>query len=108
MIFTPPSGGVVRSADTDVSDLTSAKRAGDAHWVDETTIEIPFDPEPTDAEQELIVRRLLTRDGAEETAVCAMQAVLDSLTETDPLTTAVRLLLNDRLGRLDPMSEETS
>ena len=107
MMLTPPEGGLARPADTDVSDLTASVRSGSPRWVDDgATIEIPFDPEPSEAEQELIVRRLLTADDAEESAVARMHDLLDQLTASDPLTTAVRLLLCDRLGRLDTTAED--
>lgn len=101
MIVTPPPEGLARPADTDVSDLTSAKRNGPAKWIDETTIEIPFKTEPTEAEQELIVRRLLTRDEAEETQTETMQTILAKVTGTDAVSQAVRLLLQDRLAFLN-------
>lgn len=100
MIFTPPPEGLARPADVDVSDLTDARRTGPARWLDANTLEIPFDAEPTDIEREAITRRLLTRDDDEESSVTRMQAALDGLTGTDPLTEAVRLLLADRLAFL--------
>ena len=51
--------------DLDFSDLTTAVRDG-AAWSDGTYIYIPFAPEPTPAEQERILIRIMTVDAAQE------------------------------------------
>lgn len=86
-----------RPADTDMSDLTAAKRDGDPEWVDGDLV-IPFSPEPTPDEQAAIRLRLLTRDAAHEAQVAAMQGVLAAIAgKSDPLSTGLRLLLNAQL-----------
>lgn len=62
-----PNGMLKRPADTDVSDLTAAKRTGEAYWDEDDVLVVPFDTEPTTAEQTLIERRLTTDTSVEET-----------------------------------------
>jgi hypothetical protein len=104
MILHVPEGGLSRSSDVDLSDLTTAARAGGASWVGDQTLEIPFDTEPTDAEQAAIRLRLLTRDAAHEAQVKAMRSALTELraSPTTPreLADAVALLLEVELGDL--------
>jgi len=57
---------LARPADVDLSDLTTANRVGPAHWVDDTTLEIPFDRELTTAETAAIRNRLITPDASME------------------------------------------
>lgn len=83
------------------SDLTSAVVVGAFRWLGEGLLEIPFDPEPTPAEQDAIRRRLLTRDEAQETRLVRMREVADALADDDrPLAKGVRLLLEERLAQL--------
>lgn len=96
-----PVGAPLRSAETDISDLTSSVRVGTPSWVDESTLEIPLDPEPSEAEQAKIRRRLLTRDSTQENRVASMQEIRAALAaDKSPIAAAVRLLLADRLGPL--------
>lgn len=95
---------LVRSADdTDVSDLTAAVRSGAASWLEDGSLSIPFDPEPTDAEQERIRRRLMTPTDDQETRVGKLVAAHAALvSDTSPAAVALRLLIEDRLGPLLP------
>lgn len=103
MRLTIPPGGALRAGVVDVSDLTDSTRTGAPRWLDETTLELPFDPEPTDAEQTLIRRRLLTRDAAHEARVAALLASAADLSTPASLASAVRLLLTEALeGIEDP------
>lgn len=83
----------------DFSDLTTSPRSGPAAW-DGDALVLPFDPEPSEAEQSAIRLRLLTRDAAHEAQVTQMRAALNDLAGDDPLTNAVRLLLDVQLGPL--------
>jgi hypothetical protein len=49
---------LARPADTDVSDLTSAKRTGSPIWTEDGGLEIPFDRVLTPAEVKAITVRL--------------------------------------------------
>lgn len=62
-----PSGQLKKQVvdDVDMSDLTASKRTGDAYWDPDNVLVIPFDKEPTAAEQEAIKQRL-TSDGSVE------------------------------------------
>lgn len=92
---------ILRPADTDMSDLTAAARDGDAGWLEDGSLSIPFSPEPTPAEQSRILRRLLTASPADEAVVAALvDAYADLADRTTPTATAVRLLIQDRLGPL--------
>ncbi len=70
------SSGLLRP-DADFSDLTASVRTGSATW-DDDALCIPFDPEPSPAEQVLIRRRLMTRDNAHEAWVAAVVAARDA------------------------------
>lgn len=88
---------VARSASVDVSDLTAAQRTDEApYWCDDGRLVLPFDPEPTDAEQHLIIRRLLTATPDEEAWV---GQVVDAY-DTGDDSALLRLLAQDRLGPL--------
>lgn len=97
MIFV---GSLARNVDaTDLSDLTASVRTGPATWGEDGTLMIPFDLEPSAAEQLLIRRRLVTRDADEEAGVAAMvttRAALRTVTQTT-LTRAVVALLDSVL-----------
>ena len=74
-----PIRTVARSVDdTDLSDLTTAKRTGPAMWT-ENGLEIPFSRTLTDSEVAAITRRLTSADGAEE----QLRAVLTSASSSD-------------------------
>ena len=105
MILTLTHAPVLRGPSAvDLSDLTASCMTGDAAWVDATTLDIPFDTEPTATERAAIVRRLLTRDAAHEAQVKAMQEALAALpvSPTSPTERAVVLLLRAELGPLAP------
>lgn len=100
----PEDNQIKRPVDaTPFSDLTSAKQTGDAYWREDGTLVIPFDREPSAAEQKAIVRRLCTADAAEEARVKAMQECLAAIpeepgtlatpSESAAVRKAVRLLL---------------
>ena len=92
---------LVRPASIDVSDLTSAPRAGAPAWTEGGALSIPFDPEPTESEQGQIRRRLLTKTPEEEAWVGALlDAYADLAEDPTPVATATRLLIQDRLGPL--------
>lgn len=62
---------------------------------------LPFDKEPSEAEQAKIRRRLLTRDVWHEGRVAAMQDALKGIADDpSPMAAAVRLLLVAQLGPL--------
>lgn len=99
MIFDPP-GPLLRGGDTDVSDLTDSQRTGPAYWEDGALV-LPFDVDPTPAEQALICRRLMTRDAAHETWVGAVSDALAAIPETDPCRPLLVLLVSDALRGID-------
>ncbi len=92
---------MVRPANTDVSDLTTARRDGDASWEADGSLVLPFCPEPSDDEQHLIVRRLLTRDAAEARIVTALADQYDALDPAVPAENVLRLLVEARIGRIE-------
>lgn len=98
MIVDVPAG-VTPRADIDLSDLTASVRAGDARWVGESTLEIPFDSEPTPAEQRRIRRRLLTSDAAQEQMVAELLSAGNAMPD-GPVAKVLRLLIRERLGPL--------
>lgn len=59
-------GNLLKRADADLADLTSSKRTGPASWDEGDVLVIPFDTDPSEAEQEAIRRRLVTADAVEE------------------------------------------
>ncbi len=70
MIFDMTGLRIERPIDeTDFSDLTTtsgAVRSGPSQWVGETQLEIPFTPEAAESERWPILRRIITKDAAEE------------------------------------------
>lgn len=92
---------VVRPVDdTDLSDLTTAKRLGPAAWASDGVLEIPFDRPLTDAETAAIERRLTTRDGDEEQQRATLEAYLSLTSPTtaqtrDALRALIRRYLSD-------------
>lgn len=100
MRITVPVTGLVRPATVDLSDLTASTRLGEAYWAG-SDLEIPFDPEPSPAEQKAIRLRLLTRDAAHEDRVVAMATAADNLTTLADVAAAVRLLLANALGEVE-------
>ncbi len=89
--------GQLRRPEVDLSDLTASQRCGDLYWDPESVdvLVIPMDPEPSEAEQVLIRRRLVTVDAADE-------AHLDELLATvaDPLVPSwARLVLRVELEK---------
>jgi len=83
-----PIRTVARSVDdTDLSDLTTAKRTGPAMWT-ENGLEIPFSRTLTDSEVAAITRRLTSADGAEE----QLRAVLTSSSTTSDTAALLRAL----------------
>ncbi len=83
------AAGHLLRPDADLSDLTASVRTDSATW-DGDTLCLPFDVEPTPAEQVLIRRRLMTRDAAHEAWVAAVVAERDAIAVDSP---ANRLLL---------------
>ena len=95
--------------DADVSDLTASELVGSPHWVDGTTLVLPFDPEPSAAEQRLIRRRLMTEDAAHEAWVSdVVDAVsdLDALPSLTPAERLLRLLAAGAVRGIEPDSQE--
>lgn len=89
--------------DVDFSDLTDAEQTGPAFWDPEQAdaLVIPFDPEPSEAEQAAIARRLLSVDDAAEAEVAQWQAAFAGLEgDTSPMGVAMRAFLADKLGSL--------
>lgn len=83
------AAGHLLRPDADLSDLTASVRTDSATW-DGDTLCLPFDVEPSLAEQVLIRRRLMTRDAEHEAWVAA---VADAVADVAPDTPAHRLLL---------------
>lgn len=80
--------------DVDLSDLTTASRTGEPVWLEDGTLDIPFDRPLSADEQALIRRRLLTADATEESWVAQARAVVADLAgQTTPVARGVRLLL---------------
>lgn len=109
MRLTPPPTRLGRVPDgVSLSDLTD-RTPGLPYWDAEGALVIPFDIEPTPAEQAAIRRRLLTRDAAHEAQVKAMQDALAGLGQTantpTEIVNALRLLLRAELGPLAPPTE---
>lgn len=67
--------------DTDLSDLTTARRTGPARWVpDEVNVlEIPFDRDLTATEQEAVLLRLTTPTQEAETQQQTLEEVAATL-----------------------------
>lgn len=103
-----PPVGALRSGEVDFTDLTGATQTGPPVWVGETTLEIPFNPEPTAAEQKLIRRRLLTRDSAHEARVTAFVAAAANLGTPEGVADAIRLLLTEALDGIEPLPPLTA
>lgn len=100
MIIQVPPGALLRPADTDLSDLTDCVRTGPARWVT-GGLEIPFEPEPSEAEQAAIRRRLLTRDADDEAEVAEMQLALANLADNpNELARGLKVVLRRLLGPL--------
>lgn len=102
MIVLKPAGVNFREGDLndlDFSDITASVMDGRVRW-DGDALVLPFDPEPSEADQAAIRLRLLTRDADHEAQVTQMRAALNDLAGDDPLTNAVRLLLDVQLGPL--------
>jgi len=96
--LTIPAGLSIRpgAGDLDFTDLApGCERVGSASWDGAQTLSLPFDPEPSAQQQQLIRRRLLTRDAEEERVVAGLVA------EHDAAEGAVRLLIEDRVGRIE-------
>ena len=105
MLMNVPEGAEVRSVDqTNFGDLTDAVQTDLARWVNETTIEIPFDTEPSTDEQAAIRLRLLTRDAEQEARVVAMRKAVAALKQSPTTPTELRdglvLALTELLGDL--------
>lgn len=103
----PPSA-TLRAGEVDFSDLTGSEQTGPPVWVGETTLEIPFEPEPPASEQALIRRRILTRDAAHEARVTAFIAAASNLGTPDGVAAAVRLLLTEALDGIEPLPPLTT
>jgi hypothetical protein len=110
--------GRMRRPGADISDLTTAKPTGAPNWAvgEPDVLVMPFDTEPTPAEQSAIERRLTTDTPVEETlhtrALDAYQALQSYEGLTNPtdaqtravvkvLCKAVRALIRLQLRRLD-------
>ena len=96
-----PPDAALRDARTDVSDLTASVLDGDPYWEAPTTLVLPFDPEPSVAEQALIRRRLMTRDADEEAWVTALVAARAA----DDVPAMTRLLADRALVGIDAPQE---
>ena len=97
MNVTIPTGLSIRpgAADLDFTDLApGCERSGSASWVD-GQLNIPFTPEPSPDQQQLIRRRVLTRDADEERIVAGLVA------EYPTATGALKLLIEDHVGRIE-------
>lgn len=60
--------GLLKRAVADLSDLTASQRSGEPYWADDEidVLVVPMDPEPSEAEQEAIRRRLVSEDADDE------------------------------------------
>ncbi|NUR79082.1 MAG: hypothetical protein HOQ21_01355 [Dermatophilaceae bacterium] len=104
MNLTIPPNVQVRpgAGDLDFADLApGCKRSGPATWLDDGTLVLPFAPEPTSPQQALIRRRVLTKDAREERIVAGLVAVYAKLDQTVPVQQTARLLIEDRVGRIE-------
>ena len=102
MNVTIPAGMAIRSgaADLDFTDLApGSERSSPTEWIDDgRTLSIPFDPEPTTGQQQLIRRRVLTRDAAEERLVASLAEEYPGATDVE------RLLIEWLVGRIEGWS----
>lgn len=86
--------------EVDFSDLTASRLDGAASW-DGDMLTLPFDVDPTPAEQTAIRRRLLTVDQGEEQMVTNLLTARAALAnDTTTHGKILRLLVNDRLSSL--------
>lgn len=87
----------------DFSDLApGCERTESASWSEDgQTLVLPFTPEPSAEQQQLIRRRLLTRDDREERIVTSLVALYAKLDPAKPLEQTARLLIEDRVGRIE-------
>lgn len=94
------------AGDLDFSDLApGCERTESASWTaDGQTLVLPFSPEPTPDQEQLIRRRLLTRDAREERIVSSLVDLYDGLDPAKPLEQTARLLIEDRVGRIEGWS----
>lgn len=87
---------LARPADTDLSDLTSARPTGPARWIGPDRLEIPMDAEPTPEEADAIRVRLTSENGTSDTeqlrrqALTAYRANREYLALAAPTSTQVR------------------
>jgi hypothetical protein len=87
---------ILKRAEADLSDITTAKRTGTPYW-DPATVDwlvLPLDKEPTKAEADKIRRRITTGDAAEEALVVELVEARNAAK-----TKAERLLLNAELAK---------
>lgn len=87
-------------ATTAFDDLTASAPTAAPSWQDHSTLVLPFDVEPTAAEQLLIRRRLMTRDTEHEARVTAIRAAADALPESDT-SGLLHLLVEELLDGID-------
>ena len=81
--------GKLKNPGAEFADLTTAKQTDDPYWsTDEPDVlVIPFDTEPTTAEQDAIARRLTTAPGVEGTLHTRVTAAYDQLLAFENTTT---------------------
>lgn len=74
-----PTKAILRPPDgLDFSDITASKATGTAYWNDDGTLDIPFDVEPSPAEQRAILVRITTANTNEETLQNRAHAALSA------------------------------
>jgi hypothetical protein len=108
VIFDLSGVGLAREPrNLDFSDLTASEVTGPYQWINEGQLDIPFDPDPSDDEQVLIRRRLVTKDSDAEyrlNCLAELAATLDG--NDDPAARATRLLILERLSELRETPED--
>lgn len=89
---------LLKRADADLSDLTASEQTGEPYWDEGDMLVIPFDKEPTEAEQEAIRRRLTTLDAEDEARLYTLLNTRESTTSTFE-----ELWLDEQLSRYGEM-----
>jgi hypothetical protein len=89
--------GLLKRAAADLSDLTASARDGECYWddVEADVLVCPMDPEPSEAEQAAIRRRMVTADAEDE---ARLHELLDAVTDPGAPPWA-RLTLRAELAR---------
>lgn len=97
---------LARSAEQDFSDLTTARLTGEPAWELETTdtLVLPFDRDPTAAEQVRIRRRLVTPDAATEAHVTTLAEGRAALKALPPQSNAaLKAIVASQVAVLDTL-----